>query len=36
MIIEASKNGADICKFQSWDPDDLKEGEWDNDGRRDI
>ena len=36
MIIEASKNGADICKFQSWDPDDLKEGDWDNDGRKEI
>ena len=36
MIIEAAKNGADICKFQSWDPADLKEGDWDNDGRKEI
>ena len=36
MIIEAAKNGADICKFQSWDPADLKKGDWDNDGRKEI
>ena len=36
MIIEAAKNGADICKFQSWDPVDLKKGDWDNDGRKEI
>ena len=27
MIIEAAKNGADICKFQSRDPDDLIKGD---------
>ena len=36
MIKSASNNGADICKFQSWDVNDLKEGSWDNDGRREI
>ena len=36
MINAAAKNGADICKFQSWDPIDLKKGDWDNDGRKEI
>ena len=36
MVIEAAKNGADICKFQSWDPDDLIKGDWDKDGRKEI
>ena len=36
MIISAAKNGADVCKFQSWDVNDLKNGPWDNDGRREI
>lgn len=36
MIKSAAINGADICKFQSWDVKDLKEGSWDNDGRKEI
>lgn len=36
MIINASDNGADICKFQTWSEKKLKEGAWDNDGRREI
>ena len=34
MILSAKKNGADIAKFQYWDPKNLKEGPWDFDGRR--
>ena len=36
MIIEASKSGADICKFQTWSEKNLKSGPWDHDGRREI
>ena len=36
MIINASDNGADICKFQTWSEKKLNEGVWDNDGRREI
>jgi len=36
MIYEAKKNGADICKFQTWSESNLKSGPWDSDGRRDI
>jgi len=36
MIKSASINGADICKFQTWSEKKLKEGPWDNDGRREI
>jgi N,N'-diacetyllegionaminate synthase len=36
MISSASQSGADIVKFQYWDPCHLKPGEWDNDGRREI
>lgn len=36
MIDVASRNGADICKFQSWRESNLKSGSWDNDGRREI
>lgn len=36
MIVEASKNGADYCKFQTWSEEDLKPGPWDSDGRREI
>ena len=36
MIEEASRNGADICKFQTWSEKNLKPGPWDNDGRREI
>jgi sialic acid synthase SpsE len=36
-MIEAAKlSGADIVKFQYWDPKYLKKGAWDHDGRRDI
>lgn len=36
MIRAAQRAGADICKFQYWDPACLKPGLWDSDGRRDI
>ena len=36
MILEAKKNGADICKFQTWSESKLKKGIWDTDGRRQI
>jgi N,N'-diacetyllegionaminate synthase len=36
MILSAKKSGADLIKFQIWDPKNLKEGPWDNDGRREI
>lgn len=36
MIVAASENGADFVKFQTWFEKDLKFGEWDNDGRREI
>ena len=36
MISAAAKSGADIVKFQYWDPAYLKAGDWDNDGRREI
>jgi sialic acid synthase SpsE len=36
MISSASKCGADICKFQYWNPQNLKPGDWDSDGRRQI
>lgn len=36
MIVSAAKNGADICKFQTWSEGRLKAGEWDTDGRREI
>ena len=36
MIIEAKKNGADFVKFQTWSVSNLKDGSWDNDGRRRI
>jgi N,N'-diacetyllegionaminate synthase len=36
MIQSAAKNGADVCKFQTWSEDKLKEGAWDHDGRRSI
>ena len=36
MIDSASRNGADICKFQTWSEKNLKPGPWDKDGRRKI
>ena len=36
MIIEAKKSGADYAKFQTWKVENLKEGLWDKDGRREI
>ena len=36
MILMAKKNGADICKFQTWSEKNLKPGPWDIDGRREI
>ena len=36
MIIEAKKSGADYAKFQTWRVENLKNGPWDNDGRRQI
>tara|TARA_B100000700_G_scaffold300036_1_gene367701 strand:+ start:2569 stop:3384 length:816 start_codon:yes stop_codon:yes gene_type:complete len=36
FINSAASNGANVCKFQTWSEKNLKEGPWDNDGRRDI
>ena len=36
MISEASKSGADYCKFQTWKVKNLKNGPWDSDGRLEI
>lgn len=36
MIKEASDNGADYCKFQTWSVKNLTSGPWDLDGRREI
>jgi sialic acid synthase SpsE len=36
MISSASQSGADTCKFQYWNPQNLKPGDWDTDGRRQI
>lgn len=36
MISAAKKSGADVVKFQYWDPKFLKPGVWDSDGRREI
>ena len=36
MIKAAKNSGADIAKFQTWKVSRLKDGEWDNDGRRSI
>ena len=36
MISEASKSGADYCKFQTWKVKNLKDGPWNNDGRLEI
>ena len=34
MIAAASESGANVVKFQYWDPAYLKAGSWDDDGRR--
>ena len=36
MIKAAKDNNADAVKFQLWNPNNLKKGPWDNDGRREI
>lgn len=36
MIKAAAESGADYAKFQSWSVKNLKNGAWDNDGRREI
>ena len=36
MISSAKRAGADVVKFQIWDPKFLKKGPWDKDGRRKI
>ena len=36
MILSAKKSGADAVKFQLWNPQNLKKGDWDHDGRREI
>jgi N,N'-diacetyllegionaminate synthase len=36
MIVAAKQSGADIAKFQYWDPKKLKAGPWDHDGRLEI
>ena len=36
MIDAAKDSGADFVKFQIWNPDNLKNGAWDKDGRKEI
>ena len=36
MISSAKRAGADVVKFQIWNPKFLKKGPWDEDGRRKI
>jgi len=36
MIKSAKESGANIVKFQYWNPDNLATGAWDSDGRREI
>ena len=36
MSTKALESGATIAKFQYWNPDTLKSGAWDEDGRREI
>ena len=36
MIRSAAEGGANVAKFQYWDPLHLKAGPWDTDGRREI
>lgn len=36
MIMKASLSGANMVKFQYWNPEFLKPGVWDTDGRREI
>jgi|TARA_B100001059_G_C17832031_1_gene585276 N,N'-diacetyllegionaminate synthase len=36
FIISAKENGANYAKFQTWSTSRLKNGSWDNDGRREI
>ena len=34
MILAAKESGATHAKFQTWSTKRLKNGDWDNDGRR--
>lgn len=36
MIVSAKESGADVTKFQYWNPRKLKPGPWDHDGRLEI
>ncbi len=36
MISEASRAGADYCKFQTWKVKNLRDGPWNDDGRLEI
>ena len=36
MVRAAASSGASFAKFQTWSVSRLKDGEWDNDGRREI
>ncbi len=36
MILSAKNSGADFVKFQIWNPSNLKKGDWDKDGRKEI
>ena len=36
MIVAAKNSGADMAKFQYWEPSKLKPGPWDHDGRLEI
>lgn len=36
MIVQAKASGANVAKFQYWNPSRLEAGPWDTDGRREI
>jgi N,N'-diacetyllegionaminate synthase len=36
MVYAAKDSGADVAKFQYWNPKKLRPGSWDDDGRREI
>ena len=36
MVSAAAESGANVVKFQYWNPEYLKAGSWDEDGRREI
>ena len=36
MVKAAKDSNATFAKFQIWNPDNLKKGPWDTDGRKEI